>query len=768
MHLSLFHGDEAEGPRVFALPPGADYAAGFAAGLATRLAGAPPEAMLAVQVLVNTRRAARSLEEALADRGGISFLPRLALLETAADQLAPALLAESQPPPVDPLLRYLSLLRLVAAWQGRAGGVFPEAAAPELAESLADLIDELDEAGLDGAALSAALPEGTAPELASHWARALEFLEIVRRHWPALREERMPGALDPAARLRASADRLIAAWAAAPPKTPLIVAGSTGSRPITAALMAAIARLDQGAVVLPGFDTTIEPASWENAGPDHPMAPFRGFLERLALRPADIRPWLPDSTPHGPRHRLLAEALRPAPVTDAWAARRPELAALAEDATAGITLVKAAHPRAEAAALALAIRRALETPGQTIAVVTRDARLARRLTAELERFGVLPDDSLGRPLALAPAGIFAGLVLDAAMTPGDPVALAALLGHPFCRAGQERARHRRLARSYERQVLRERGLIGGPGAPLLPPWPEREADPETAMRESWRAGIAQALAPLAEALAAATPLATTIAHHRAAIDALAATPDEDAAHPFDDGADGRALDRLSATLSTAAAADGGAEAGTKLGGPAYAALLGRLMRAETLRPEGALPHPRVAIWGTMEARTAAADLTIIAGLNEGVWPPVPDTGPWLSRPMRAALGLPAPERAVGLSAHDFLQAASRPQVILSRSLSDEGAPTVASRWLLRIETLLAGTAPEALTAMGKRGEELLDLLPALDLPGTPDDPALRTPDDPALRPAERPCPRPPQSARPRTLSATDLETLIRDPYAVYA
>jgi ATP-dependent helicase/nuclease subunit B len=35
-------------------------------------------------------------------------------------------------------------------------------------------------------------------------------------------------------------------------------------------------------------------------------------------------------------------------------------------------------------------------------------------------------------------------------------------------------------------------------------------------------------------------------------------------------------------------------------------------------------------------------------------------------------------------------------------------------------------------------------------------------------PEKRPSPRPPVAARPRSLSVTEIKTLIRDPYAIYA
>ncbi|MEM7497607.1 MAG: double-strand break repair protein AddB [Pseudomonadota bacterium] len=792
--LTLFK--PAEGPRVFALPPGVDYAAGFAAGLRARLGALAPEAPLGIEVLVNTRRAARTLEEALA-ADGLGFLPRLSLLE-ALPSRAGALGAAPLGPATDPLRRHLTLIELTEAWIARRDSGLPAAAAPDLAASLAELVDTLDEAGIGTGSLEGALAAATAAEagggaptetLAAHWQAALGFLDIVRAHWPALREAMMPGALDPAARQRAAIDRLLAAWQETPPQRPLIVAGSTGSRPGTAALMAAVARLGQGALVLPGFEPSVSASVWEASGADHPFGPFQPLFARLGIGPADVEPWCPE--PEGDvggggaaRRRLMGEALRPAPVTDAWAGARGEIAALAPRATAGMKLLEAPHPRAEAAAIALAVREALAEPGRRIAIVTRDAALARRVTAELDRFGVLPDDSLGRPLALTPPALFFSLVLEAARQPDDAVTLAALIGHPFCRLGLTRVMHRRLAAAYERRVLRERGAKAPEGA-LLPLWPADDrgsqaeagtaqvdapipADEEGADPVAWLARLEAALLPLAHALQASSPLATTLAAHRRAAEALARGPVEnavaeeaegdepvEAADPMAAGADAGALRRVLDGLE-AAAEDGGAA----MGANTYAALLDGLLRAETIRPDAGRPHPRVAIWGTMEARTAAADLTILAGLNEGAWPALPDPGPWLTRQMRVALGLALPERAVGLSAHDFLQAACRPEVILSRASRSGGEPTVPSRWLLRLETLLGGTDAEALEEMRERGRQILERLPLLDRPA---DPA-----DPQLAPAWRPSPTPAVEARPRHLSASDIERLIRDPYAVYA
>ena len=123
----------------------------------------------------------------------------------------------------------------------------------------------------------------------------------------------------------------------------------------------------------------------------------------------------------------------------------------------------------------------------------------------------------------------------------------------------------------------------------------------------------------------------------------------------------------------------------------------------------------------------------------------------------AALGLPMPERAVGLSAHDFVQAANRPEVIMTRARRADGQPTVASRWLVRLETLLTGIGcARCWESMTERGHSLLRLGAALEQPEGP------------VPRAARPKPVPPRQALPDRLSVTEIETLVRDAYEIYA
>lgn len=729
------------GPRVYAVPPGVPFAEAFARGFWSRHAGCGPAAPARGRVLLNTPRSLRLVEEALVDKGpGNALLPRLGTLtDLGGDPLA----APDILPAIAPLRRQLRLIRLVERYLAAERGAEAAAAsAPALAAALETLLDECDEAGLDAAALDHA----TGGAHAAHWQRTLAFVDLVRRHWPAIRAEEEGGAPDPRARQRAVIERMVAEWRTRPPTGPVIAAGSTGAVASTGLLLAAIARLPGGAVVLPGLDTTLPDGVWAEIArgdaPEHPQAPFGRLLQLLDLTPGDVAPW-EETAPPAPRLALMTQALRPAPVTDAWRAALPALAAEVSAATADLTLVEAASPRQEAAAVALAIRRGLDEPGTRIALVTPDAALARRVTAELARFEVLPDDSLGRPLSLTPPAVFLRLLARIAADGAELGRLGALLQHPLMTPGVARRDHLGHARAYDRAVLRKPGAM--PPAGCLPPWPEAGAE-----ASAWLAAIEAGLAPLVAALEAGAPLAAVAAAQHRAAEAL--SRETEGAEPrVWAGADGAVAREVVEGLI----AEGGAhgpEATT-----AWPALLDAMLGQREVRPAPTAPHPRVTILGPREGRTQAADLVILSGLNEGTWPALPDADPWLSRPMRRAVGLPEPEARIGLSAHDFYHAALRGRVFLTRSLRVEGTPTIASRWLIRLENLLGGIDDgAALAAMRVRGQALLGVLEHVHAPTAP------TPRAP------RPMPSPAVLARPRRLSVTDVETLIRDAYAIYA
>ena len=718
--MSRVHTIDADRPFLPALVDG--LVARFGARLADTL------------LLLPSRRACLAAREAFirAAGGRTLLLPRMVPVgEPDEGELALDPRSElTLPPAIAPIRRRLLLTRLVHA---REPGM-PHEQAVRLAAELARFLDELDNEEVALERLDGLVPA----ELAAHWQESLVFLQLLRDGWPAiLAGERR---LDPARRRRLLLDALAGAWRHRPPPGPVVAAGVSGTIPAVARLLGVVAGLPDGAVVLHALDRGLDEASWGQLGPSHPQFALKALLERLGTERAAVTPWMAPTEAEAPRMLFWSEVLRPAATTEAW--RRAPVDLLA--GAAGIELDEAPDPAGEAVRIALRLRRALETPGKRAALVTTNRGLGRRVAAELLRWDVRVDDSAGVPLDQSPPGSFLLLTAQLADPQATPVQILAALKHPFAAGGGERAEFRRRVRQVERAVLRgirPAGGLAGVAAAL------RHKDEADAALCDWLDGVVAILQPLTQLLGGERAgLGGLLAAHLALAEKLAADAEGSPAELW-----AREAGRCARTFVTELAA--GDDVAGSVPTAAYVAVLAMLMAAQTVRPEAA-GHPRLAILGQLEARLVEADLVILGDLNEGSWPPPVDSGPWLNRAMRRQLEMPPAEQAIGIAAHDLLAVAGVPELVLSRAVKDAGgAPTVPSRWLVRLQALLAAAGRKDTVAPDPA---VADWARRLDLPAGP------------AHPIGRPRPCPPAAARPRELWATDIERLIRDPYAVYA
>lgn len=770
-------------PRVFTIPPGAPFldtlvAALLDGRLIENLDTSGPFALGDTTIYLPTRRAARAIRESfLAKLKRPLLLPKIRTLgDFDEDEAALADLdAPDLPPAVPAMERQLVLTKLVLAWSGalvRRAADFPDeelivpaspADAAHLAASLGNLMDQV---GTDPDAWRGLFAEQNS-DLARYWNITLEFLRIATEFWPAHLSER--GLIDPGTRrdmmILREADRLSRSGSPAP----VIAAGSTGSVKSTAALLGAIARLENGAVVLPGLDQDLDAEGWnaigvsehEPAGAGHPQYGLKLLLQQLGVVRDLVIP-LTEGKPAA-RDRFVSEAMRPASTAERWS----EPTGTPEDkseAIARLAIVDATNEREEALAVSVLLRQAAETPGKIAALVTPDRGLARRVTVELKRWKIDVDDSAGRPLARTPPGILGRLVAEVALGGCEAETLLALLKHPLAAFGQRPSETHWAARNLERAVLRGPRLAPGITAlrhaidvrfaECFPPdgiQPERGEAARHLSRSRWQTArelverIDIALSPLEEIAAESglVSLPALVDAHLAALLAVAGDGKSSSALFADE-----AGEALAATFEDLRAS---ASEGPEILHRDYPGLFAALLERTAVRRRGGL-DPRIHIWGTLEARLQKVDMVVLGGLNEGTWPGQTRLDPLLSRPMREALALDPPERRIGLAAHDFAQALGHPEVWLTRANRQDGEPRVASRWLQRL-TAYAG--PELAAEMRARGAKILTWARSLDATPITDQP-------------KRPRPSPPVELRPKQLSATRIETLIRDPYAIYA
>ncbi|GAO76968.1 MULTISPECIES: double-strand break repair protein AddB [unclassified Sphingopyxis] len=743
-------------PTIFSIPVQRAFADALAAGLIARYADGALGLANGL-IILPSNRARSAVQAAFVRASGSGLLmPRLAVIgdadldESVALALDPIDESDAIPPAIDALKRRLMLAGLIEKHVPAGEDPITGAAAFQLAEGLGRVIDQLHYEEVAPARLADI--ESALGDLAGHWQASWRRLSLLVDQWPKLLAT--TGHIDRADRRNRLLERVSRGWRVAPPARFVVAAGVTTAAPAIARLLRTVADLPQGMVVLPGLDIGMAGEEWEALGPvktdpekpgdrpleTHPQYHLKLLLGRMGVSRDEVQSWDAASPFDGPDARASFTSLLFAPAD--YTARWQQARDLGEG-IAGVTAAVFGDDGQEAQGIALMMRAALETPARTAALVTPDRGLATRVAAALARWDISVDDSAGQPLGQTPPGALL-LALAEFAAAFDPVRLIALLGHPLVRAGDTRL-------GWLDQVRRLDLVLRGPG--LVPGWggvtariAALAADPKArghsaaqAIEPWWDdvvAGLGAALAPF-EAGASAPP-SVLLGALQSALGWLTG-----------DGVwSGHAGRALSEIFDRWALAKGD---GPALVAPDdFPAMLTDLLSGESVRPPYG-GHPRLFIWGLLEARLQRADVMILGGLDEGRWPQQQSPDPWLAPGIRRMLGLAAPERQQGAAAHDFAGAFAARKVVVTRAMRSGGDPAVASRFWLRLAAL-AGELPEARVG----GDSVTALAAALDVPAGP------------IAPARMPEPRPPVDARPDHISVTGVDLLAKDPYAFYA
>ena len=732
-------------PAVYTIPPHRAFADALAAGLIARFGGDKTRLAQGL-ILIPSNRAGRAITDAFVRRsGGGLLLPRLIpvgdaeLEERIGGALEPLEESAEIPPAIEPTERLFLLARVI---EQHMPGEIDAAEALRLAEQLARTLDQL----LVEEVQPVRLREFAAdlPDLSAHWQKSLDRLGIILREWPALLKQR--GRID----LSERRNRLLAAmskrWSERPPNGFVVAAGITTSAPAIAHLLRTVTRLPDGMVILPALDTSLPDAEWQALGPHdpdpvtghrrrsietHPQFHLKLLLDRMGVSRSEVDRWRWGGGRDAPavRSRAIANAMTPAAFSSKWQGLKP-----VERRLSGVRAIDFADPAEEAQAVAVALREAVEEPGRTAALVTPDRNLARRVSAHLKRWDIEADDSAGRPLSQTPPGGFLLALAAAASEKFAPVSLLAALKHPLAMRGGLRLDWLEGARALDLALRGPRPPAGLAGVTAYLADRTGRDRHIRARAGDWWHYVEPLLRPLEIAFSEPLP---TVAGLMAA---LRETASELSGDEVWAGTAGREAAELF-TLAEPASVDGP----TRVLPTSLPQILEQLMSAVAIRPPYG-QHPRIFIWGLLEARLQHADLMILSGLNEGTWPALPTPDPWLAPRIRHELGLPGLERRIGLSAHDLASALGGRQVLVTRARRDARAPAVASRFWLRLEAMTGGLT---------RASNYKRWAQALDRPE-------------GHRPAAQPAPNPPVALRPINISVTEVDRLKADPFAFYA
>jgi len=635
-----------------------------------------------------------------------------------------------------------------------------------LADSLAQLIDEIIIENISPDAIRSVpdlgLENKKQLELSKNFEQNLQFLEIALSQWPKILTElgKMDASAKKISQVAKQAKNLEQLFG----DRPVIAAGSTGSVLATANLLRSITKLKRGCLVLPGLDSNMDITTQEklidpdNSAHGHPQYGMNQLLRRLGVSPSMVLELDPDGD-NSTKTRLVRGSLTLAKDTAKWVEWQKsfsgdEISKVNEN----IALIDAKTEQEQALAIAIASRNALAN-NQSVGIITPDRNFARRITQELQRFDIEVDDSAGTPLFHSTAGRVLRQILSVAQSNFAPVDLMALLKNANCFLGDERAKIVATADLLEFSLLRGQRSMAGIGGlqnilqqSLAGDLPYASHIPNQKEGEQILAllkNIEQIFLPLTELLQSpkinSTVLIKTLV---ATLKGVIETP----THSLPQKIYGFKEMQLWAQKIEQSSITSPAIA------PAFATtILQALMGNVSVRKTGPAQNTEpglasISIWGRLEARLQSADLMIICTLNEGIWPQIADPGPWLSRSMRLHAGLEPPEKMHGLAAHDFEMAMGNPNIILAFANRIGNNPALPSRLLERFLGFMGNEAADKMRANGNKWLQIAHNMDRIDAP----------------KPATRPAPCPPAKLRPKSISITEVETLIRSPYDLYA
>lgn len=677
-----------------------------------------------VLILLPNRRAQRSLADAFVKLKGMSptLLPQMRAMgdvnedeimlsgQDIQDEFVSLL------PVIESQERTMLFMRLIMSRYKEFGlEKISLSQACSLALELGSLIDTAQMFGLDWSNLANLTPE----EYAEHWQETLKFLGIITQYWPSILSDR--GVVDASERKNKLIDIQSKIWQEQKLKQRVIVAGSTAVSPAMKNLVKTVLGLENGEVWLAGLDKELDKESFEAIDETHSQFEIKQLLDFLEIGREEVAEAV--ESKNKPREKLISEIMRPASSSEKWL----DLAGIVtNDAFDGLRIVESEDLRGEAMSIAVMIRRALEEKEKTIALVTPDRNLARRVACELKRWNIEVDDSAGIPLSLTPWGIFMRLCVSATQNDTTREKVLALMKHKMFTMEKDKSEIEVKVSDLDKILWRSE-ISNDEAEKMLSEFYNKADDFSNLMKRE------------------KAPLKDILQTHILLAESLVGDSQLSWVEKLWRGDDGQTGADFMAGLIAKADILGEIEI------KEYLHLLETMMSAVMVRRKRNTHH-RVRILGPMEARLNHYDEIVLGSFNEGVWPVSPKADPWMSRPMKKDFGFESPEKQIGVLGLDFANLMGAKKVYITRAKTNGGSPTIKSRWLMRLETIIQAVKLDKDCLIDHEVEKFAKFL------------------DRPVRycKIEAPCPTPPVEARPRKMSASAFEKLLRDPYGVYA
>ncbi len=669
------------------------YAIDFVGSLADILAEhlldkfqANPFDLARVKVILPTRRACQTLKESFFKKSPnkSTLLPQMVALYDMDD------LSVDLPPAISDWERLFLLTKLCQA----KPNLKETPKAFQVALSLAELLDLSYQYNVRFENLADLVPSAN---FAQHWQETITFLDIISTQWPKILEEH--GVIDKQDRLQRVLT--IIAQRIQQQNNYMVMAGLTSDLPGVKALMQAVQKT--GDIFLDGVDE-IFIKSDTIPEKHHTQYLIYKTIKDLKIHPNQI---IFQSQPN-PKEELVEQAFR----SNIWQSSN-----LNEDSLKNLKYILSETAEQEALTIALYLRQALEDTDKTACLVTTDRNLARRVISQMKRWQIHLDDSAGIPFKHTSTGAFLLQILALAEDFKNPVQQLALYKNPLFADGQNPTQVRINIKNAEKLARQKHQSLN-----YVP-----KEDGYSFFQFFQNDTLVEAKILFQKHILLAETWATT--DTQSGSDVLWNTPT------------GRQLKSALSQIIDQCDLLG------KISTREYPTLFSQMIGFQSAHQSYGY-HQRIKILGPIEARFTHTDLCIIGGLNEQIFPQLLDAGPWLNRPMREQLHLPDAEAHITNLAHDFMHLASSKEVILSRCIKSNGTPTVASRFIQRLQMVAQVNGLEIPTFRAHLAE-------LVDHPEKEQN---------IVRPA--PCPN--AEVRPKKLSVTNVELLKKNPYAIYA
>lgn len=725
---------------VYTIPAGYNFAPALIKKLLSQTQGNPSE-LANITIILPMNRTRRIIEDValkLSPDNAV-FLPKMITLgeiddeDISIDAVLSSGSHEVIPDSIDPLERQMILTRLIMGFWAQEQQQFTQDQAFMLARSLSSLIDQIHTQGLDPHDLQDLVPD----HLAAHWQKTLDFLKIITQHWPLILREK--GVVDPAERRDRLIRALAAHWQSTQPTSRIIIAGSTGSIPAVADLMAVIATLPSGEIILPGLDQSISYEKWEQIPAYHPQYGLKKLLFKLEKSRNSVKIWGECDKKH-----------KKSPLLSSIMGDNLEIIEknTLNESLKGVSYYECDDEQQESDLIALKLRDMIARDSQeTAIVVTPDRNLARRIIASAARWDITLDDSAGQPLHKTPEGTLILQIAQWWQSPQDSVRFLSMIKHPLSLSKFRQKGWDLELCEFEKSYIRAQNGQYSWHHKLI----EIDKNNHPAHSEKFIQFLQDLytnIEPIMSAVHADQNKEILFNFndlyeiHNKVINQLLQI--DDFTNIGTDLHQNQAFSVINNILKHS-------DLFGNISLYSYNQILQTLLSQQTDRTSYGM-HPQIQILGAIEGRTSHADLIIMSGLNEGTWPDAYMPDPWMSENMRKQFGLPIAEQKLSLSAHDFCQYISHDKVMITRSITQNGTPTLPARWIGALKMLCDH---QGVTINSLDDNALYGWLGGLNL-------------GKKQTPIERPAPTPPENMRPSSLSVTQIETWFKDPYSIYA